>query len=83
MMVSWVPGLRWVCYVRVVADGPNTTFHAVGIGHRRPRTVRLTARRAARLVGLVPFVEVPDPGTEPPDRTAVDAVPPTGHLVVG
>jgi hypothetical protein len=65
-MVSWVPGLRWVCYVRAVCSGPETTFHAVGVGHRRPRTVQLSARRAARLVGVVPFVEVAT-SDEPPD----------------
>lgn len=67
-MVSCVAGLRWVCYVRVVRGAGSVSYQAVGVGHRGPRTVALSARRAAALAGSVPFVEVSrraDPAAAP------------------
>ncbi len=55
-VVSWVPGLRWLYYVKVVSGPEGDRFYGVGVGHRHPRTVELSARRAAALVGHVRFV---------------------------
>lgn len=55
-MVSTVPGMRWVHFVRVVDDGTCVRFFAVGTGHRWPCTVRLSHADAAALLGRVPFV---------------------------
>jgi hypothetical protein len=49
--------LRWVRYVRVVHSERGVQFYAVGTGHRRPRVVPLSARRAVPLAGVIPFIE--------------------------
>lgn len=54
--MSWVPGMRWVYYVRVVPSPEGERYFGVGVGHRHPKTVELSARRVADLVGHVPFV---------------------------
>lgn len=64
-MVSWVPGMRWVYYVRVRHGRQGLRFYGVGMGHRHPRTIALTAATAARLAGVVPFVEVDGDSAEP------------------
>lgn len=55
-MVSWVPGMRWVCYVKVVRMLEGERYFGVGVGHRHPRTIELSLRRIVDLVGHVPFV---------------------------
>ena len=60
-MVSWVPGMRWVCYVRVAYGSQGHRFYAVGTGHRWPCTVALSRRQAAELAGVVPFIEALPP----------------------
>lgn len=55
-VVSWVPGLRWLYYVKVVPGPVGERYFGVGVGHRSPRTIELSARRAADLVGHVRFV---------------------------
>ncbi|MCC6433964.1 MAG: hypothetical protein IT196_02955 [Acidimicrobiales bacterium] len=48
--------MRWVYYVRVVSSPEGERYFGVGVGHRHPKTVELSARRVADLVGHVPFV---------------------------
>ena len=42
-------GMRQVSWVRVRSTGEGMAAEAVGVGHRLPRTTRITLAQAARL----------------------------------
>lgn len=55
-MFGALPGLRRLAFVRVECRGARVRYVAVGMGHRRPAEVPISAATASALAGRVPFV---------------------------
>jgi hypothetical protein len=71
-VVGCIAGIRRVSHVEVVEQEGSLRFYAVGMGHRRPVTVRISRGLAAELAGRVRFVERPS-ASAPGDLQSVPA----------